>query len=142
MQMEKACSAEDLLQMCLAALESEGEEAGVRERLGLPKQDGGPNGKKKDASTVQKALLQVHLQWLNLPGTTAIQQWCQLQERACHHCAEGPAPGAFTMVASFRHHCNLRAVSMARKGMAALCRRPCARCGLSLESVATSLHLR
>ena len=72
MQMEKACSAEDLLQMCLAALESEGEEAGVRERLGLPKQDGGPNGKKKDASTVQKALLQVRYQWSNLPGAIAI----------------------------------------------------------------------
>ena len=57
--MEKASSAEDLLQMCLAALENEGGEADVRERLGLPKQNGGPNGKKRDASTVQKALLQV-----------------------------------------------------------------------------------
>ena len=58
-QMEKASSAEDLLQMCLAALESETGEAGVRERLGLPAQDGGNNGKKKDVGAVQKALLQV-----------------------------------------------------------------------------------
>ena len=58
--MEKASSAEDLLQMCLAALESEGGEAGVRERLGLPPQDDKDgNGKKKDAGAVQKALLQV-----------------------------------------------------------------------------------
>lgn len=58
-QMEKASSAEDLLQMCLAALESESGEAGVRERLGLPAQDDGNTGKKKDVGAVQKALLQV-----------------------------------------------------------------------------------
>ena len=58
-QMEKASSAEDLLQMCLAALESENGEAGVRERLGLPPQDDSNNGKKKDVGAVQKALLQV-----------------------------------------------------------------------------------
>ena len=59
MQMEKASSAEDLLQMCLKALEGKGGEADVRERLGLPAQDDGNNGKKKDAGAVQKALLQV-----------------------------------------------------------------------------------
>ena len=58
-QMEKASSAEDLLQMCLAALESENGEARVRERLGLPAQDDNNNGKKKDVGAVQKALLQV-----------------------------------------------------------------------------------
>lgn len=57
--MEKASSAEDLLQMCLAALESESGGAGVRERLGLPPQDDDSNGKKKDVGAVQKALLQV-----------------------------------------------------------------------------------
>ena len=59
LQMEKASSAEDLLQMCLRALEGKGGEADVRERLGLPAQDDGNNGKKKDAGAVQKALLQV-----------------------------------------------------------------------------------
>ena len=59
MQMEKASSAEDLLQMCLKALEGRGGEADVRERLGLPAQEDGNNGKKKDAGAVQKALLQV-----------------------------------------------------------------------------------
>ena len=57
--MEKASSAEDLLQMCLKALEGKGGEADVRERLGLPAQDDGNNGKKKAAGAVQKALLQV-----------------------------------------------------------------------------------
>ncbi|CAK0780401.1 hypothetical protein CVIRNUC_005040 [Coccomyxa viridis] len=56
--MEKASSAEDLLQMCLKALEGRGGEANVRERLGLPAQEDGNNGKKKDAGAVQKALLQ------------------------------------------------------------------------------------
>lgn len=141
MQMEKACSAEDLLQMCLAALESEGKEAGVRERLGLPKQDGGPNGKKKDVSTVQKALLQVNYQMVdpsrhyrNSTALPTARGMPALRRRPCSRC--------IVMVERFRHHCNSTAVPMARKGMPALRTRPCSRCGLSLESVATSLHLR
>jgi len=58
-QIDKASSAEDLLQLCLQALESENGEAGVRERLGLPLQDDSNNGKKRDGGAVQKALLQV-----------------------------------------------------------------------------------
>ncbi len=61
-QIDKASSAEDLLQLCLQALESENGEAGVRERLGLPPQDDSNNGKKRDGGAVQKALLQVGYQ--------------------------------------------------------------------------------
>ena len=83
--MEKASSAEDLLQMCLAALESESGEAGVRERLGLPPQDGSSNGKQKDVGAVQKALLQVrypHLRWCSL-NTRLDKPWCTV----CFHLA-------------------------------------------------------
>ena len=77
--MEKASSAEDLLQMCLRALEGNGGEADVRERLGLPAQDDGNNGKKKDAGAVQKALLQVAI----LPAWPVVA--CLARAVACQH---------------------------------------------------------
>ena len=79
MQMEKASSAEDLLQMCLKALEGKGGEADVRERLGLPAQDDGNNGKKKDAGAVQKALLQVTITPVQLMLA------CLARAAACWH---------------------------------------------------------
>ena len=82
MQMEKASSAEDLLQMCLKALEGRGGEADVRERLGLLAQDDGSNGKKKDAGAVQRALLQVAI--IPLYPTAAWLLACPCTDRVSH----------------------------------------------------------